>query len=239
MDSDAQSSVGSEVFAPGILVDGGLRPSEQRRRNSHPPSRSHQQLASNSLEARNTQSSDLQLHKQSSQDSSISPREDVEASVDSSVPTPASQMKQARSDVVDSELEELLATDRESRSHAPRERQNQESSSSPDIEPIFVPPATQSPTASPVVRPASPEVTIVEKSLPLTREETFTGATKKRRVKRKTYDRQTKVTGTQEKILEVPNKKGVKAGSKIKYSDMGNQTEGQTQDLHFLISEAS
>ena len=70
----------------------------------------------------------------------------------------------------------------------------------------------------------------------------FTGTTEKMRVKRRTYDHQsgqTKETGTQEKILEVPIKKGVKAARKVKYSDMGNQTEGRTQDLHFIISEAS
>jgi DnaJ family protein B protein 4 len=31
----------------------------------------------------------------------------------------------------------------------------------------------------------------------------------------------------------------LKAGSKIKFSDVGDQVEGGTQDLHFVVSEVS
>jgi DnaJ family protein B protein 4 len=37
----------------------------------------------------------------------------------------------------------------------------------------------------------------------------------------------------------VPIKKGLKAGSKIKFSDVGDQVEGGTQDLHFVVQEVS
>lgn len=81
------------------------------------------------------------------------------------------------------------------------------------------------------------EVTIVEKPLPVTLEEMFSGTTKKLKIKRKTYDQATGKTSTQDRILEVPIKMGLKAGSKIKFSDVGDQVEGGTQDLHFIVTE--
>ncbi|KAF1957511.1 DnaJ-domain-containing protein [Byssothecium circinans] len=86
-------------------------------------------------------------------------------------------------------------------------------------------------------RERAPEVTVVEKPLPVTLEELFNGTTKKMKIKRKTYDSATGKQSTQDRILEVPIKKGLKAGSKIKFSDVGDQVEGGTQDLHFLVSE--
>jgi DnaJ family protein B protein 4 len=86
-------------------------------------------------------------------------------------------------------------------------------------------------------RAPSPEVTVVEKPLPVTLEEMFSGTTKKMKIKRKTYDPATGKQSTQDRILEVPIKKGLKAGSKIKFSDVGDQVEGGTQDLHFVVSE--
>ncbi|KAK8221289.1 hypothetical protein HDK77DRAFT_134998 [Phyllosticta capitalensis] len=86
-------------------------------------------------------------------------------------------------------------------------------------------------------RPQTPEVTVVEKPLPVTLEELFNGTTKKMKIKRKTYDPATGKQSTQDRILEVPIKKGLKAGSKIKFSDVGDQVEGGTQDLHFIVSE--
>ncbi|KAF2738542.1 DnaJ-domain-containing protein, partial [Polyplosphaeria fusca] len=86
-------------------------------------------------------------------------------------------------------------------------------------------------------RAAAPEVTVVEKPLPVTLEELFNGATKKMKIKRKTYDQATGKQSTQDRILEVPIKKGLKAGSKIKFSDVGDQVEGGTQDLHFIVQE--
>lgn len=88
-------------------------------------------------------------------------------------------------------------------------------------------------------RAPAPEVTVVEKPLPVSLEELFNGTTKKMKIKRKTYDSATGKQSTQDRILEVPIKKGLKAGSKIKFSDVGDQVEGGTQDLHFIVSEVS
>ena len=88
-------------------------------------------------------------------------------------------------------------------------------------------------------RAPEPEVTVVEKPLAVTLEELFNGTTKKLKIKRKTYDQATGKQSTQDRILEVPIKKGLKAGSKIKFSDVGDQVEGGTQDLHFVVSEVS
>ena len=88
-------------------------------------------------------------------------------------------------------------------------------------------------------RAPEPEVTVVEKPLAVTLEEMFSGTTKKLKIKRKTYDQATGKQSTQDRILEVPIKKGLKAGSKIKFSDVGDQVEGGTQDLHFVVQEVS
>jgi DnaJ family protein B protein 4 len=88
-------------------------------------------------------------------------------------------------------------------------------------------------------RAPEPEVTVVEKPLAVTLEELFNGTTKKLKIKRKTYDQATGKQSTQDRILEVPIKRGLKAGSKIKFSDVGDQVEGGTQDLHFVVSEVS
>ena len=81
------------------------------------------------------------------------------------------------------------------------------------------------------------ETTVVEKPLPVSLEEIFSGATKKLKVQRKTFDRLTGKQSVEDKILSVPIKKGLKAGSKIKYPDMGDQVEGWVQDLHFIVKE--
>ena len=86
-------------------------------------------------------------------------------------------------------------------------------------------------------RTHTPEVTVVEKPLPVSLEELYNGTTKKMKIKRKTYDQATGKQSTQDRILEVPIKKGLKAGSKIKFSDVGDQVEGGTQDLHFIVQE--
>jgi DnaJ family protein B protein 4 len=88
-------------------------------------------------------------------------------------------------------------------------------------------------------RAPEPEVTVVEKPLAVSLEELYNGTTKKLKIKRKTYDQGTGKQSTQDRILEVPIKKGLKAGSKIKFSDVGDQVEGGTQDLHFIVSEVS
>ena len=87
-------------------------------------------------------------------------------------------------------------------------------------------------------REATPEVTTVERPLPLTLEELFNGVTKKMKIKRKTYDDSGKRVQT-DQILEVPIKPGLKKGSKIKFNGVGDQVEGGRQDLHFIVEEVS
>jgi DnaJ family protein B protein 4 len=87
-------------------------------------------------------------------------------------------------------------------------------------------------------REPTPEITTVERPLPLTLEELFNGVTKKMKIKRKTYDESGKRVQT-DQILEVPIKPGLKKGSKIKFNGVGDQVEGGRQDLHFIVEEVS
>lgn len=87
-------------------------------------------------------------------------------------------------------------------------------------------------------REATPEVTTVERALPLTLEELYKGVTKKMKIKRKTFDDSGKRT-TSDQVLEVPIKPGLKKGSKIKFKGVGDQEEGGKQDLHFIVEEVS
>ncbi|KAH8821645.1 hypothetical protein F5884DRAFT_96330 [Xylogone sp. PMI_703] len=86
-------------------------------------------------------------------------------------------------------------------------------------------------------RPPTPEVTTVERPLPLTLEELFNGVHKKMKIKRKTFDENTGLRTTQDKVLEMDIKPGLKKGSKIKFKGVGDQEEGGQQDLHFIIEE--
>jgi len=86
-------------------------------------------------------------------------------------------------------------------------------------------------------RAPTPEVTVLEKPLPVTLEELFKGTTKKMKIKRKKYDPATQKQTVEDRILEVPIRAGLKAGSKIKFKDVGDQVEGGTQDLHFVVEE--
>jgi len=88
-------------------------------------------------------------------------------------------------------------------------------------------------------RAPTPEVTVLERPLPLTLEELFKGTTKKMKIKRKKFDQTTGKQTIEDRILEVPIKPGLKAGSKIKFKDVGDQVEGGTQDLHFIVEEVS
>ena len=88
-------------------------------------------------------------------------------------------------------------------------------------------------------RAPTPEVTVVEKPMPVTLEELYNGTTKKMKVKRKTFDPTSGKQSMEDRILEVPIKKGLKPGSKIKFTNVGDQVEGGTQDLHFVVSEVS
>lgn len=88
-------------------------------------------------------------------------------------------------------------------------------------------------------RQPTPEVTVLEKPLPVSLEELYKGATKKMKIKRKKFDNNTGKQIVEDRILEVPIKPGLKAGSKIKFKDVGDQVEGGTQDLHFVVEEVS
>ena len=85
-------------------------------------------------------------------------------------------------------------------------------------------------------RPQTPEVTVVERQLPVTLEDLYKGAHKKMKIKRKTFNAQGQ-RASEDKILEMDIKPGLKAGSKIKFSGVGDQEEGGTQDLHFIVTE--
>ena len=86
-------------------------------------------------------------------------------------------------------------------------------------------------------RAETPEVTTVERPLALTLEELFKGTHKKMKIKRKTFDEMTGKRTTQDKILEMDIKPGLKKGSKIKFKGVGDQEEGGVQDLHFVVEE--
>jgi DnaJ family protein B protein 4 len=86
-------------------------------------------------------------------------------------------------------------------------------------------------------RNKSPDRHIVEKPLALTLEEMFKGTHKRMKIKRKVFDEKTHTATVQDKILEIDIKPGLKAGSKIKFSGVGDQEEGGTQDLHFIVEE--
>ena len=88
-------------------------------------------------------------------------------------------------------------------------------------------------------RAATPEVTTVERQLQLTLEELFKGVHKKMKIKRKAFDEVTGKRTTQDKVLEMDIKPGLKKGSKIKFKGVGDQEEGGQQDLHFIIEEVS
>ena len=86
------------------------------------------------------------------------------------------------------------------------------------------------------MRASTPEVTAVEKPLPLTLEELFHGTLKKMKIKRKTFDEQGKIQRT-DTVVEVPIKPGFKKGTKIKFKGVGDQEEGGQQDFHFIVEE--
>lgn len=86
-------------------------------------------------------------------------------------------------------------------------------------------------------RAPTPEVTTVQRPLPVTLEQLFKGAKKKMNIKRKTFDAATGKRKMEEKMLEIDVKPGYKAGTTIKFKGWGDQEEGGTQDLVFLLAE--
>lgn len=87
-------------------------------------------------------------------------------------------------------------------------------------------------------RQATPEVTTLERPLPVSLEDMFKGANKKMKIKSKLFDENGKRTTT-EKVLDVPIKAGLKKGSKIRFKGVGDQEEGGQQDLCFVVEEVS
>jgi DnaJ family protein B protein 4 len=87
-------------------------------------------------------------------------------------------------------------------------------------------------------RAPTPEVTTVERPLPLSLEDLFQGVTKRMKIKRKMFDATGKRTTT-DTVLEVPIKPGLKKGSKIRFKGVGDQEEGGQQDLVFIVEEVS
>ena len=88
-------------------------------------------------------------------------------------------------------------------------------------------------------REPTPEPTIVERPLPVTLEDLYKGARKKMKIKRKTFDPSTGKRNVEEKTLDMEVKPGWKAGTKIKFKGVGDQEEGGTQDMHFIIKEVN
>ncbi|KAJ5523508.1 hypothetical protein N7513_013052 [Penicillium frequentans] len=86
-------------------------------------------------------------------------------------------------------------------------------------------------------RAPTPEPTVVETDLVLTLEEIFKGTTKKVKTKSKAFDASGKRT-VDEVTLEATIKPGLRAGSKIKYKNVGDQEEGGRQDVHLIVKEA-
>lgn len=85
-------------------------------------------------------------------------------------------------------------------------------------------------------RQPAPEVTTVERPLPVSLEDMFNGANKKMKIKRKVFDETGKRTLT-DQVLDVPIKPGLKKGSKIRFKGVGDQEEGGQQDLCFVVEE--
>ncbi|KAI6250724.1 DnaJ subfamily B member 4 [Erysiphe necator] len=88
-----------------------------------------------------------------------------------------------------------------------------------------------------IQRASTPEVAAVTRPLPLTLEELYKGTHKKMKVKRKVYDQVTGKRMTEDKVLEMDIKPGLKKGSRIKFKGVGDAVEGGQQDMHFIIEE--
>lgn len=79
---------------------------------------------------------------------------------------------------------------------------------------------------------------VLQKPLPCSLEELYTGCTKKLRVSRKLIDAQTRKQVVTEKILTVQIKPGWRAGTKIKFPSEGDEMpDGRFQDIEFIIEQ--
>lgn len=88
-------------------------------------------------------------------------------------------------------------------------------------------------------RAPTPEIPPAERPLMVSLEDLYKGAHKRMKIKRKTFDAATNKRKDEEKILDMEIKPGYKAGTKIKFKGFGDQEEGGTQDLHFIITQVS
>ncbi|KAJ5177008.1 Protein psi1 [Penicillium canariense] len=83
-------------------------------------------------------------------------------------------------------------------------------------------------------RAPTPEPTVIEKDLPLTLEEIFNGTTKTVKAKSKSFDASGRRT-VQDVPLEAVIKPGMRAGTKIKYRNIGDGEEGGRQDMVLVV----
>lgn len=83
-------------------------------------------------------------------------------------------------------------------------------------------------------RAPTPEPTVIEKDLPVTLDEVFKGTTKTVNAKSKSFDASGKRT-VKDVPLEAVIKPGMRAGTKIKYRNIGDGEEGGRQDMHLIV----
>ncbi|KAF7719574.1 DnaJ domain-containing protein [Penicillium ucsense] len=83
-------------------------------------------------------------------------------------------------------------------------------------------------------RAPTPEPTVIEKDLPVTLDEVFKGVKKTVVAKSKSFDTSGKRT-VKDVPLEAVIKPGMRAGTKIKYRNIGDGEEGGRQDMHLIV----
>jgi DnaJ homolog subfamily B member 4 len=88
-------------------------------------------------------------------------------------------------------------------------------------------------------RSASPDVTVLEKPLPVSLEELFNGTNKRMKITRTTINSRTGTRVQEDRILSLPIKPGLRAGSKIKFKGVGDEVDGVAQDMHFIVEDVS
>lgn len=99
------------------------------------------------------------------------------------------------------------------------------------------PPAIST-SGSPPVTPRRAD--IVRHPIEVSLEEVFNGTQRRVGIEREIFDRRTGTTRMEMKDLTVPIKKGLKAGSKIKFFGVGNQgPDGVPQDIWFIVQDVS
>ncbi|OMJ28571.1 DnaJ protein-like protein [Smittium culicis] len=77
----------------------------------------------------------------------------------------------------------------------------------------------------------------IEKTLPVTLKDLYTGASKKLKVTRRIMENSTGQLNTSEKILQIDIKPGWKSGTKVRFSGEGDNLGNGPQDIVILINE--